>query len=116
MSGSDASAGNDAPEAHPDTDEGTAADATEQPPATRLPADAEPWRCPYCGFQLPEEQQYRLHLGLEHYSRLDDADRERFTSAYSEEEAALDRFRIIALGGLVLLYFGFLLVYAVLAA
>jgi hypothetical protein len=46
---------------------------------------------------------------------LDDVDQQAFRDAYQQEEAALTRFRIIALGGLVLLYFGFLLVYAVLA-
>mgnify|MGYP000641997356 CR=1 FL=1 len=34
---------------------------------------------------------------------------------YTEEETALNRFRIVALGALVVLYFGFLVVYAVLA-
>ena len=91
-------------------------DAVEQSPPTHLPADAEPWTCPHCGFQLPEERQYRLHLGLEHYGTLDDDEQAAFKTAYSEEEELLNRFRIIALGGLVLLYFGFLLVYALLAA
>ncbi|TQQ80044.1 C2H2-type zinc finger protein [Halonotius terrestris] len=72
--------------------------------------------CPYCGFDLPEETQYRLHLGLEHYGRLDEAEQEGFKESYRSENDALDRFRIIALGGLVLLYFGFLVVYALLAA
>jgi len=90
--------------------------ATAEPrPETHIPGDETPQQCPYCGFELPADDQYQLHLGLNHYERLDDADRQAFRNAYQQEEAALTRFRIIALGGLVLLYFGFLLVYAVLA-
>jgi len=47
---------------------------------------------------------------------LDEDDQQTFREAYQEEEESLTRFRILALGGLVALYFGFLLVYAVLAA
>ena len=88
---------------------------TEPQPETHVPDSETPRRCPHCGFELPAGDQYQLHLGLNHYARLDDADQQAFRDAYQQEEAALTRFRIIALGGLVLLYFGFLLVYAVLA-
>lgn len=82
---------------------------------TLVPPDAQTETCPYCGLDLPTETQYRLHLGVEHYGRLTGDERDAFRAAYREEEDALSRFRIIALGGLVLLYFGFLLVYALLA-
>ncbi|TQQ79495.1 hypothetical protein [Halonotius roseus] len=85
-----------------------------QPP-TRVPEGAEPQVCPYCGFELPADDQYRLHLGLNHYEQLDDGDQAAFRETYQQEEESLTRFRIIALGGLVGLYFGFLLIYAVLA-
>jgi len=88
----------------------------ESQPETHVPDGETPQRCPYCGFELPADDQYRLHLGLNHYDNLDDADQQAFRDAYKQEEEALTRFRIIALGGLVVLYFGFLLVYAVLAA
>ena len=39
----------------------------------------------------------------------------RFREAHDEEERALRRFRLLALGGLVLIYFGLLLIYALLA-
>ena len=84
-------------------------------PETAVPADETPVVCPYCGFELRATKQYRLHLGLEHYEALSDEEREAFKDTYTEEESLLNRFRIIALGGLVVLYFGFLLVYAVLA-
>jgi len=90
------------------------ATATQLP--TRVPDDAEPQICPYCGFALPTVDQYRLHLGLAHYEQLNEADQQAFREAYQQEEESLTRFRIIALGGLVGLYFGFLLIYAVLAA
>lgn len=84
-------------------------------PETAVPSEESPVVCPYCGFELPDDKQYRLHLGLEHYTALTDDEREQFKTSYTQEEATLNRFRIIALGGLVALYFGFLLVYAVLA-
>lgn len=90
------------------------ATATQLP--TRVPDEDEPQVCPYCGFALPAVDQYRLHLGLAHYGQLDEADQQAFRDAYQQEEESLTRFRIIALGGLVGLYFGFLLIYAVLAA
>lgn len=84
-------------------------------PETAVPEDAEPVVCPYCGFELTDDTQYRLHLGLEHYGSLSEDEREQFKQTYTDEEKTLNRFRIIALGGLVALYFGFLIVYAVLA-
>jgi len=49
----------------------------------------------------------------EHYDRLDDAEREAFDEAYLAENADLRSFRLRALAVLVLLYFGFLILYAV---
>ena len=84
-------------------------------PETSVPEDDTPVVCPYCGFELTDDTQYQLHLGLEHYQLLTDDEREQFKETYTQEETTLNRFRIIALGGLVALYFGFLVVYAVLA-
>ncbi len=89
--------------------------ATRTQPETDVPANATPIVCEHCGFELTDEKQYRLHLGLEHYGQLSEADRQTFRETYHEEEADLNRFRIIALGALVMLYFGFLIVYALLA-
>ncbi|ERH07907.1 MAG: hypothetical protein J07HN4v3_00271 [Halonotius sp. J07HN4] len=99
-----------------DETEPTVATATATQLPTRVPDDAESQVCPYCGFALPAGDQYRLHLGLAHYGQLDETDQQAFREAYSDEAESLTRFRIIALGGLVGLYFGFLLIYAVLAA
>lgn len=84
-------------------------------PETVVPEDETPVVCPYCGFELVDDTQYHLHLGLEHYADLTDDERDVFRETYTEEEAALNRFRIVALGGLVVLYFGFLVIYALLA-
>ena len=89
---------------------------TDRPlPETAVPADETPVVCPYCGFELTDDKQRRLHLGLEHYADLTDEERKSFKKTYTKEETELNRFRIVALGGLVALYFGFLVVYAVLA-
>lgn len=92
---------------------------TDQPdtplPETSIPAGETPVVCPYCGFELTNDQACQLHMGLEHYSELTETEREEFREAYAQEEETLNRFRIIALGGLVALYFGFLVVYALLA-
>lgn len=88
---------------------------TDPLPETAVPDDETPVACPYCGFELVDDRQRRLHLGLEHYAELSDDEREAFKRTYTQEEEALNRFRIVALGGLVVLYFGFLVVYAVLA-
>ncbi len=89
-------------------------DSDDSHPQTEVPDDVEPVVCPYCGFELTDNTQFRLHLGLEHYGSLTDEEREQFKQTYTDEEETLNRFRIIALGGLVALYFGFLVVYAVL--
>lgn len=89
--------------------------AASVPPETSVPEDVSPIVCEHCGFPLPDETQHQLHLGLQHYDQLSEEQREAFVAAYHAEEESLNRFRIIALGGLVLLYFGFLIVYAILA-
>ena len=89
--------------------------ATQWPPETEIPDGEEPELCPYCSFPLPDEEQLVLHTGLRHYQECTENEKKDFKNAYLEEEKALNRFRIIALGGLVLLYFGFLIIYALLA-
>lgn len=75
------------------------------------PADAP--RCSYCGEPFPDERLRTLHRGLEHYEELDDAEREAYEEAYLEENEDLRSFRLRALAALVVLYFGFLMIYAV---
>ncbi|WP_232701319.1 DUF7410 domain-containing protein [Halobacterium wangiae] len=69
--------------------------------------------CPHCGEPFHDERLRDLHRGLEHYDGLDDAERDAFEEAYLAENADLRSFRLRALAVLVMLYFGFLMVYAV---
>ena len=78
------------------------------------PADA-PYRCDRCGRPFEREEWLTLHGGLAHPGDLTDAEKEQFRAAHADEQAKLHRFRLIALGALVLIYFGLLLIYALLA-
>ncbi|SDM21954.1 hypothetical protein SAMN04487949_1317 [Halogranum gelatinilyticum] len=71
-----------------------------------------PHICETCGGAYPTATLLIHHRGVRHPNDLDEAELERYRDAYAEEEATLRRFRIIALGGLVLLYFSFLFMYA----
>ena len=71
--------------------------------------------CTYCGQPFPTTDRLALHKGLEHPQRLDDDEQDRFTSARSDEEDELRTLRLKALGALVLLYFGLLMLYAIFA-
>ena len=79
---------------------------------TEVPPGAPTHDCGRCGRPFAREELLVLHRGLAHYDDLTDAEREAFRTAYDGEAADIRRFRIVALGGLVLLYFGFLLAYA----
>lgn len=95
------------------SDDGNAAERpSATPPETDVPPDETPAVCGYCGRPLQTERLLALHRGLDHYADLGESEREAFSEAYREEEAELRRFRIYALGALVLLYFGFLIIYA----
>jgi hypothetical protein len=80
---------------------------------TDVPPDGPVHRCTYCDRPFAEESYLILHRGLAHADVLSQIEREAFADAYTEEEADLGRFRIVALGLLVLLYFGFLFTFAV---
>jgi hypothetical protein len=85
---------------------------TETDDRTAVPAGETPATCDYCGRPFPDDESLTLHRGLEHYESLTADEQERFIQAYRAEEPDLRRFRIVALGLLVLIYFGFLLLYA----
>ncbi|WP_236639786.1 DUF7410 domain-containing protein [Salinigranum halophilum] len=94
----------------------TRAEATASPRTaveTDVPEGGPVYRCAYCGRPFTEESYLVLHRGLAHGDVVTADEREAFEAAYAEENASLQRFRIIALGLLVLLYFGFLFVFAV---
>jgi len=86
----------------------TTADPYEVPPDTTAVA------CPRCGRPFARERHRDLHLGVDHRD-LDDDERAAYEDAREAETDELRRFRIVSLGTLVLLYFGFLFLYAVAA-
>ena len=86
---------------------------TSEHPRTVVRGDEPSARCPYCGRPFREERLETLHRGLEHPDRLSDRERAAFERAYREEEAELRRFRLLALGAVIICYFSFLFVYAV---
>jgi hypothetical protein len=80
---------------------------------THVPPDATAHVCERCGRPFADEGYLALHRGLAHADDLSTAELEAFRDARDREEADLQRFRLIALGALVVLYFGFLMTYAV---
>lgn len=68
--------------------------------------------CPYCGREFARRDYRDLHLGVDHEGELTDGERERYETALAEEERQLRLFRYKALGLLVLVYFGFVILYA----
>lgn len=75
--------------------------------------DDGPYTCAYCGRRFAEDDWLALHRGLDHPDAITPTEREEFQAAYESEEADLRFFRLQALAALVVLYFGFLVVYAV---
>ena len=71
--------------------------------------------CPHCGRPFSRARYRTLHVGLEHYNRLGDDEREAFVAEYREETAEIKRFRLKALALLIALYFGFFFVYLAVA-
>uniref|UniRef100_A0A7D6CR57 C2H2-type domain-containing protein n=1 Tax=Natrinema zhouii TaxID=1710539 RepID=A0A7D6CR57_9EURY len=74
--------------------------------------DEPPVRCPYCDRPFRRARYESLHRGLEHPDRLSERERATVERAVREERAETRRFRLYALGVLVLLYFGLLIVAA----
>lgn len=90
--------------------------APQEVPSTDDEYDVRPelpvYECARCGRPFAREEWLALHRGLDHPGELNEAEVEAFREAHADEEAALRRFRLQALGVLVLLYFGLLMVYA----
>lgn len=76
-----------------------------------VPTDAPRHDCGYCGAAFASERHLALHRGLAH-DDLTEAERAAFAEARETEEAELRRFRIVALGALVAVYFALLFAYA----
>ncbi|WP_256299102.1 DUF7410 domain-containing protein [Haloarchaeobius salinus] len=96
----------------------TAADAnadnaTADHSETDVPAGVTAHRCPYCDRPFRRAEQCTLHVGLEHYDRMTEAEEDAFREVYESEEEELGLYRLKLVGGLVVVYFGMLLLYAV---
>jgi hypothetical protein len=102
----------DRPRARHERDASTLTAPDEEFPTT-VPDGETAHACDRCGRPFPDAESLTLHRGLTHYGDLTSEEREAFADAYESEETDLRRFRIVSLGLLVLLYFGFLMVYAV---
>jgi hypothetical protein len=76
------------------------------------PDGAEIHRCPECDRPFPEPDLVALHRGLEHDGALEAADREAVANARESEHRRLRLFRLRTLVVLVVLYFGLLILYA----
>ncbi|MFC5970315.1 C2H2-type zinc finger protein [Halomarina salina] len=75
--------------------------------------DTETFDCEYCGRPFAREQFLALHYGVDHPESIDDEQRAAYAAALEEEDAELRKFRLKALLALVVVYFGFLLLWAV---
>jgi len=95
-------------------DDDTAAPSTEsQHVEAVVPEDRTAHRCPYCDRPFASEERVTLHVGLTHYDVCTDAEAEAFEEAYLAETDEIKRYRLKAAAVLILVYFGFLMVYAV---
>lgn len=72
-------------------------------------------KCEYCGHPFPTADRLALHKGVEHAARIDDEERAAFVAARSDEADELRTVLLKAIGGIVLLYFGLLFTYAIVA-
>lgn len=79
-----------------------------------VPPGEPVYECPYCSRPFPEERLLALHRGIDHPDRIDAEERATFESAYEAEADPLQRYRIAAVGVLVILYFGLLMAFALL--
>ena len=78
-----------------------------------VPPDAPRHDCERCEGTFATERHLALHPGLAHGdAELSESERAAFAKARASEEDELGRYRILALGALVVLYFAFLFAYA----
>ncbi|GAA0654030.1 DUF7410 domain-containing protein [Salarchaeum japonicum] len=82
---------------------------------THVPDDADAASCPHCERAFPTETIRDLHVGRSHHDAMNDAERDAYEDAYRADADDLRLFQYKALGALVLVYFFFLMTYAVVA-
>lgn len=73
------------------------------------------YMCQYCEHPYPERERLVLHKGLEHPAKLDEEEKKAFQQAYEEEAERLQSFRLKGMIVIVLIYFTFLIMYAIFA-
>ncbi|QLH79978.1 C2H2-type zinc finger protein [Halosimplex rubrum] len=78
-----------------------------------MPPDAPVSECEYCARPFESAGLLALHRGRAHGSAITEGERTAYEETYEAESGQLQRFRLKALAALVLLYFGLLMVYAV---
>lgn len=71
--------------------------------------------CEYCEQPFTTTDRLVLHKGLEHFQALTESEQESFMAARADEKDDLRTLQLKALGMLVLVYFGFLFLYAIFA-
>jgi len=76
-----------------------------------VPPDAPRHDCERCEATFATDRHLALHRGLAHEG-LSEAERAAFAEARATEEDELGRYRILALGALVAVYFALLFAYA----
>lgn len=77
-----------------------------------VPPDDDAFHCQYCEGVEPTERLLTLHKGQTHPERLSDREQAAYEAAYQSEQEQIRLGRLVALGALVLLYFGVLVTYA----
>jgi hypothetical protein len=97
------------------TDGGEAPGASSPAREADVPPGAPVHECEYCGRPFATASYLALHRGIEHRRAVTDAEWAAYEDALDEEDDDVRRFRIVALGMLVLVYFGFLFAYAAFA-
>jgi hypothetical protein len=93
---------------------GWSADADRSPfrVTYEVPGDRPVHRCKRCDTPFATAEDRALHRGLAHEGTLTADERAAFAAAREREERALRRFRLQALGAVIVLYFLLLTVYA----
>lgn len=69
--------------------------------------------CPYCDRKFPNQEILTHHKGRAHTDDLSEREQNSFRNALDQEAKQLRIYQLQALILLILLYFGFLLIYAV---
>ncbi|QDX39657.1 C2H2-type zinc finger protein [Salarchaeum sp. JOR-1] len=82
---------------------------------THVPENADAATCPHCDAAFPTEKIRNLHVGRSHADAMSAAERDAYEDAYRADADDLRLFQYKALGALVLVYFFFLITYAVVA-